>query len=114
LLFGVETVNSLWAQELVKFIIAGEIPLISKRMGRKFLVFSGYQCRLHGENSKLTGRARVGGKYGKCEGKMKTNLQYEILGYGLDRAGSGYVQVAGACECGNEPSVSIKSGQFLD
>jgi len=28
--------------------------------------------------------------------------------YGLDRAGSGQGQVAGTCECGNEPSGSIK------
>jgi hypothetical protein len=34
--------------------------------------------------------------------------------YGLDRAGSGYGQVAGACECGNELSVFIKFGEFLD
>jgi hypothetical protein len=34
--------------------------------------------------------------------------------YGLDRAGSGWRQVAGACECGNEPSGSIKCGEFLD
>jgi hypothetical protein len=35
-------------------------------------------------------------------------------GYGLDRACSGYGQVAGACECDNEPSGSIKWGEFLD
>jgi len=34
--------------------------------------------------------------------------------YGLDRAGSGYGKVAGTCECGNEPSGSIKCGEFLD
>jgi hypothetical protein len=34
-----------------------------------------------------------------------------IWGYGLDRDGSG--QVAGTCECGNEPSGSIK-WEFLD
>jgi len=34
--------------------------------------------------------------------------------YGLDRAGSGYGQVSGICECGNEPSVSIKCGEILD
>jgi len=34
------------------------------------------------------------------------------VGYGLDRAGSGYV-MAGTCECGNEPSGSIKCGEFL-
>ena len=34
--------------------------------------------------------------------------------YGQDRAGSGWGQVADTCECGNEPSVSIKCGKFLD
>jgi len=32
----------------------------------------------------------------------------------LDRAGSGQGQVAGTYECGNELSVSIKCGEFLD
>ena len=35
-------------------------------------------------------------------------------GYGLDQAGSGKGQVAGTCECGNEPSGSMKCGEFLD
>ena len=34
--------------------------------------------------------------------------------YGLDCAGPGYRQVADACECGNEPSGSVKCGEFLD
>jgi hypothetical protein len=34
--------------------------------------------------------------------------------WGLDRAGSGYIQVAGTCECDNELSGSIKCGEFLD
>ena len=34
--------------------------------------------------------------------------------HGLDRAGSGWGKVAGSCECGNEPSGSIKCGKFLD
>ena len=37
-----------------------------------------------------------------------------MWGYGLDLAGLGLGQVAGTCECGNEPSDSIKCGQFLD
>ena len=37
-----------------------------------------------------------------------------MLGFGLDGAGSGYGQVAGCCECGNEPLGSIKCGEFLD
>ena len=32
--------------------------------------------------------------------------------HGSDRAGCG--EVAGTCECGNESSVSIKCGEFLD
>jgi len=35
-------------------------------------------------------------------------------GYGLDQADSIYGQVAGTCDCGNEPSGSIKCGEFLD
>jgi hypothetical protein len=35
-------------------------------------------------------------------------------GHGLDRAGSGQKQVAGICECGNEPSGSIKCVEFID
>ena len=33
---------------------------------------------------------------------------------GLDRAGTGQEQVAGTCECGNEPLGSLKCGEFLD
>jgi len=34
--------------------------------------------------------------------------------YVLDWAGPGERQVADACECGNEPSFSVKCGEFLD
>ena len=37
-----------------------------------------------------------------------------MWGYGLDRAGSGQGQVVGNCKCGDEPSSSIKSKEFLD
>ena len=33
---------------------------------------------------------------------------------GLDCVGPGQRQVADACECGNEPSGSMKCGEFLD
>ena len=36
-----------------------------------------------------------------------------MWGYGLDRAGSGQGQVTGTCDSGNEPSGSIKCGEFL-
>jgi len=35
-----------------------------------------------------------------------------MWGYGLDRADSGWRQVAGICECSNEPSGSITSGEM--
>jgi len=34
--------------------------------------------------------------------------------YGLDSAGPGLRQAADDCECGNEPSGSVKCGEFLD
>ena len=34
--------------------------------------------------------------------------------YGLGWADPGYSQVSDACECGNEPSGSVKCGEFLD
>ena len=36
------------------------------------------------------------------------------MGCGLDRAGSGYGQVVGTFEMGNEHSGSIKCGEYLD
>ena len=38
---------------------------------------------------------------------MKTDFE-EVGCEGVDRAGSGQEQVAGTCECGNEPSFSMK------
>ena len=37
-----------------------------------------------------------------------------MSGYGLNQTVSGQGQVAGTCECSNEPSGSIKCGEFLD
>jgi hypothetical protein len=37
-----------------------------------------------------------------------------MLVCGLHWAGPGQGQVAEACECGNEPSCSVKCGEFLD
>jgi len=51
----------------------------------------------------------------RWEDNIKMDLQeVGCGGYGLDRAGSGYGQVAGTYECGNEPAGSIKCGEFLE
>ena len=36
-----------------------------------------------------------------------------MWGYGLDGAGSGEGRMVGTCECGNEPSGSVKCGNFV-
>jgi len=33
---------------------------------------------------------------------------------GIDISGSGYGEITGCCEHGNEPPVSIKHGKFVD
>ena len=51
------------------------------------------------EGKRLLGRPRRG-----WEDNIKKDLQELVCGCGLDRAGSGLGQLAGACECGTEPS----------
>jgi len=52
----------------------------------------------------------------RCRVEDNIKMRVEEMGWGhrLDRSGSGKGQVEGACECGNEPSGSIKCGEFLD
>jgi hypothetical protein len=54
---------------------AGETGLVYKRVKNPFLVFSGYQYRIHQESSKLISWVCVKDKCGKCTGKLKNNLQ---------------------------------------
>jgi len=50
------------------------------------------------------------------DGKIILRWNFRKLGVRAwtDRCGSGKGQVAGTCECGNEPSGSIKCWEFLD
>jgi hypothetical protein len=48
------------------------------------------------EEKSLLGRPRR-----RCGYNIK--MGFQIVGYGLDRAGSGYRHVTGTCKCGNEP-----------
>ena len=62
-----------------------------------------------GELRRLFGRSRR--RWG-----IKINCICERLiggGHTRDRSGSGWGQVAGCCECGDEPSVSIICGEFF-
>jgi hypothetical protein len=48
------------------------------------------------------------------DGRITLRWIFRKWGYGLNQTGSGYGQVMGTCECSNEPSGSIKRGEFLD
>jgi hypothetical protein len=50
----------------------------------------------------------------RWEDNIKMNLRDVGWGHGLDRSDSGQGQVAGSSECGDEPSGSIKRGEFLE
>ena len=63
---------------------------------------------------KPEGKRPLGRPRHRWEDNIKMDLQEVDVGDGLDRAGSGLGQVVGSCECGNEPSGSIKCGKFLD
>jgi hypothetical protein len=60
------------------------------------------------------GRRPLGRPRRRWEDNIKMDLQEVGWGHGLDWAGSGQEQVAGSCECGNEPPGPIKCGEFLD
>jgi hypothetical protein len=59
--------------------MADEIAVVCTGMGKPSLIFGGYQYRIHGKNSKFISWVGVNDKCGKCKGKLKTTLQYEIF-----------------------------------
>ena len=68
-------------------------------------------------------RVRVRVLLGKPEGRRLLgrprrrwvdNIRMDLQEVGCDWAGPGYRQMADTCECGNEPSGSVKCGEFLD
>ena len=67
----------------------------------------------------LVGKSEGKRPLGRHRHRWKDNIKMDLhevgcWGHGLDRSHSGYGQVEGTCECGNEPSGSIKCGEFLD
>ena len=63
---------------------------------------------------KSEGKRPLGRPRRRWEVNIKMDLQKVGCGCGLDLTGSGQGQVAGTCDCGNEPSGSIKCREFLD
>jgi hypothetical protein len=59
------------------------------------------------------------GPLGRPRHRWENNIKMDLQDVGWGGLGSGLMwlkkgQVVGACECGSEPLVSIKCGQFLD
>jgi hypothetical protein len=50
---------------------------------------------------------------GRLRRRWENNIIMDLQEVGWGH-GSGYGQLVGTCECGNEPSGSIKCGEFLD
>jgi hypothetical protein len=63
---------------------------------------------------KPEGRRPLGRPRRRWEDNIKMDLSEVGWGHGLDQSGSGQGQVAGSCEYGDEPSGSIKCGEFLE
>ena len=64
---------------------------------------------------RTVGKRPLGRPRRRLEGNTKTYVIFKKCDgvYGLDWSGSGYGQVTGSCKCGNEPSGSIKRGEFM-
>jgi hypothetical protein len=63
---------------------------------------------------KSEGRRRLGRSGRRWEDNIKMNLREVGWEHGMHQSGSGQRQVAGSCERGNEPSGSIKCGEFIE
>jgi hypothetical protein len=82
----------------------------------------GRACNMHGERryayrvlaAKPESRRPLGRHRNRWENNIEMYLREVGRGHGLDRSGSGQRQMASCCECGNEPSVSIKYGEYFE
>jgi hypothetical protein len=63
---------------------------------------------------KPEGRRLFGTPKRRLEDSIRFYLKKRMKDHGSDLYGARQRPVAGCCECGNEPSGSIKCGEFLD
>jgi hypothetical protein len=79
----------------------------------------GGACSTHGGDEKciqnLVGKHEGKSPLGRPGYRWEDNIKMDLreIGFGLDSTGPGSGLVAGSCEHGNEPSGSIKAGNFL-
>ena len=95
-------------------------PSVVRVIKSKRMIWAGHVARRGSRGvyrvlvGKPEGKRPLGRPKQRWEDNIKMKLQVVEWGQGLDRAGSGSGQVAGTCECGNEPSGSMKCVEFLD
>ena len=84
-------------------------------MGRACSMYRGGEERcIQGFGVKTWGRRTLGRPRRRWEDNIKMDLREVGWGHRLDSSGSGQGQVVDCCECGNEPSSSIKWWKFLE
>jgi hypothetical protein len=81
----------------------GHVALIDDNRGVYGVLVRKSEGRSHVKDTGINGRVILSWIFRKWD-----------EGYRPDCSGSGKGQVSGTCECGNEPSGSIKCGEFLD
>jgi hypothetical protein len=84
---------------------------------RSFTICTPHQI-LSGLPRTLVGKLERKRPFGIPRRRLEDNIKMALQivgrgGYGLDWSGSGKKQVAGSCECGNEPSGSTECEEFL-
>jgi hypothetical protein len=97
-------------------------PSIVRVIKARRMRWSGHVVRMgevRGAYSILVGRPERRRPLGRPRHRWEDNIKMNLReigfgGCGLDSFGSGYRQVVGSCEHSNEPSGSIKCGEFLD
>jgi hypothetical protein len=73
-------------------------------------------CSTYGERciQSFSGKEPLERPSRRWEDNIKMDLRAVGWENGLDRSASGQGEVSGCCECGNEPSGSIKCGEFFE
>ena len=94
-------------------------PIIVRVITARRMRWAGHVARMGEERGAcrvLVGKPEGKRPLGRPRRRWVDNIRMDLqeVGCGLDWAGPGQGQVADACECGNEPSGSIKCGEFLD
>ena len=106
-------------EELNGLISSPNIARVIKSRRMRWAGHVALMGKSRGVNTVLVGKPEGKRPNGRPRRRREDTIKVDLQevgygGYGLDRCSSGYGQVAGTCECGNELSGSIKCGEFLD